>query len=98
MTAPTLRLVQRASDLVGTALWALGAALAIYFALFVMPDLPRRRADQERIRAREIAAENGLYCQGWGLRPGSHEHTLCLMDLQEFRARIEQRMVEDGGL
>jgi hypothetical protein len=29
------------------------------------------------------------------LAAGTHEHTLCTMDLQEIRARHEQRLADD---
>ena len=27
----------------------------------------------------------------------THEHTLCLLDLQEFRAKIEWRLADESG-
>jgi hypothetical protein len=29
------------------------------------------------------------------MEPGTHEHTLCTLDLQELRARIAQRIADD---
>jgi len=48
----------------------------------------------ERERAQELIAENQSYCTKWGLVPGTHEHTLCTMDVQEIRAKHERRLAE----
>jgi len=80
---------------VDTALWALVVAFVIFFAVMVAPKMPEYRAKQELIRARQIAAEHDGYCRKWGMAPGTHEHTVCAMDLQEFRTRVEQRVVDE---
>jgi len=88
-------LVQRAYGAVDTALWALLVAFVIFFAVVVAPKIPDNRAKQELMRARQIVAEHDSYCRKWGMQPGTHEHTTCTMDLQEFRARVEQRLVDE---
>jgi len=45
----------------------------------------------------QILEENRFYCEKWGLRPTTHEHVICTMDLNDIRAQAEQRLVEDGG-
>ena len=57
----------------------------------------RHLAEDQRVR--DIAAENEAYCEKWGMRAGSHEFMVCMLDVQEIRARDEQRIADDlGGL
>jgi hypothetical protein len=53
------------------------------------------RAIAERERTQELIAENNFYCKKWGLAAGTHEHTLCTMDVQEIRAKHEKRLADD---
>ena len=53
------------------------------------------RATLERQRAQQIVEENKFYCEKWGMRAGTHEHTLCTLDLQAIRATAEQRIADD---
>ncbi len=46
-------------------------------------------------RILEIAAENRSYCEKWGFAPGSPMHAACILDLEEFRAKIDQRTALD---
>jgi hypothetical protein len=87
-------LAPRLYGILHTALWA---GLAFWLAIVVssLPNLSEARAVAERQRALELIAENHFYCTKWGLAEGTHEHTLCTMDVQEMRAKHEKRVVDD---
>jgi hypothetical protein len=88
---------QRIFGIVHVALWSLLTAVALYLVL----SIPRMSAAQlaaAHQRALNIAEENRRYCEKWGMAPGTHEHTLCTLDLQELRSRIEQRIADDLAL
>jgi hypothetical protein len=93
--APTR--IQRTRWILGivhVALWSMLTAVA----LFLILSIPRMTATQlaaAHQRALNVAEENKRYCEKWGMEPGTHEHTLCTLDLQELRARIEQRIADD---
>jgi len=36
-----------------------------------------------------------FYCEKWGMKTGTHEHTLCTLDLQEIRAHEGARIASD---
>ena len=79
--------------------WRCGVCLVaflIFFAVFIAPRLPEARAEAERVRAQEIAAEHDLYCQGWGMGMATKLHDQCIRDLQEFRAKVERRFLADN--
>jgi hypothetical protein len=38
-------------------------------------------AAAERHRAQELTSENNFYCEKWGMAAGTHQHTICTMDL-----------------
>jgi len=91
----TMALLRVVHHEINLALWAILAASVIYFAAFVAPKLPDIRATAERIRLQQIAAENRMYCTRWGMGPQAAMHDRCLIDLQEFRTRIENRVTEN---
>jgi hypothetical protein len=76
------------------ALWGLLAAWAAV-ALFSIPRMSEARAVAERERMQEISAENRFFCEKWGSRANTHEHVICTMDLNDIRARTEERLTED---
>jgi hypothetical protein len=84
----------RLYGIVHTALWA---GLALWLAILVtsLPNISEARAVVERQRALELIAENHSYCKKWGLAEGTHEHTLCTIDVQEMRAKHEKRLADD---
>jgi hypothetical protein len=88
--------IRRVYDAVETALWAALFAFVLYFAAFVAPRLPEIRAQIERSRAEDIAAEHRDFCRKWF--PAADEHTLsqCVGDLQQFRASVEQRLADES--
>src|SRR5215472_4102855 len=94
LASTTWAWVRRITKIAPTVLWALAAAWA---AIMIMhyPRILEARATIERQRAQEIAEENRVYCEKWGLKAGTHEHTLCTLDLQEVRAEVEQRIADD---
>jgi hypothetical protein len=92
-----LAIVRRVYDLVETGLWAALFAFVIYFIIFDVPKLPEARAQAERVRAEEIAAENRLYCEMWILPAETYKFSQCLLDLQRFRARVEKRIADEDA-
>ena len=86
--------VRRITEIAPTVLWALAAAGAAIMITY-FPRILEARATIERQRAQEITEENRAYCEKWGLKAGTHEHTLCTLDLQEIRAKVEQRIADD---
>jgi hypothetical protein len=94
MQTRTRKVAPRLFTIVHTALWA---ALAVWTAIIVagIPRVTQALAAAERQRALDLAAESSFYCAKWGLAPGSHEHTLCTMDVQEIRERQQERLAGD---
>jgi hypothetical protein len=92
-SAAALQVVHRMHALVSAALWALFVAVVLWLMLN-LPNIMEARQRMERQLARELADENRLYCEKWGMPAGTHEHVLCVMDLQEIRARQEQRLAD----
>jgi hypothetical protein len=88
------KLAPRLYGILHAALWA-GLALWLTILIGSLPNLSEARAVAERQRALELIAENHFYCTKWGLAEGTHEHTLCTMDVQEMRAKHEKRVVDD---
>ena len=86
--------VLRITEIAPAVLWALAAAGAAITIMY-FPRILEARATIERQRAQEITEENRAYCEKWGLKAGTHEHTLCTLDLQEIRAKVEQRIADD---
>jgi hypothetical protein len=86
--------IRRIYDIVNTALWVLPVA----FVAVVMINIPqiseaRRKAELQRVQ--ETSEEDRFYCTKWGLRANTHEHLICMMDLDAIRANVEQRISED---
>jgi hypothetical protein len=72
------------------------AALAAWTAILIssIPRMTQASAVVARQRVQELIDENQSYCAKWGLVPGTHEYTLCTMDVQEIRAKHERRLAE----
>jgi hypothetical protein len=77
------------------ALWAILVGYVIFFLAFVVPNVPKAQSQAERLRAQEIAAEYKLYCEKWGMTEGTHAYTMCTHDLQQFREKVEKRMLDE---
>jgi hypothetical protein len=80
---------------VESGLWAVLVASVIYFTIHVLPHLPEIQARIESIRAAKVTAENSAYCEKWGMKKGTHEYTVCTIDLLEFRKNIEKEFADD---
>jgi hypothetical protein len=87
------KVAPRLFGIVHMVLWA-GLAAWLAILLNSLPRMSEARAIAERERAQELIAENQSYCTKWGLVPGTHEYTLCTMDVQEIRAKHERRLAE----
>jgi hypothetical protein len=86
----------RIYDNVHAAVWAASLAFAIWFVAIVVPRIPEARAQAETQRIHEIATEHEFYCQKWGKGAGSQLHAQCILDLQAFRAGVEQRLAVEA--
>lgn len=95
MTSRTLTIVHRIYDEAHAALWALLAAGALFFLAVVAPNIPEYRAQAERQRIAEIAAENRSFCEKLGMPAGTQQHTRCTLDVGALRARIARRMADE---
>jgi len=94
--SPNVRtIIFRVYDTVHMALWALLVAGTVFLLLHI-PQMRNARAIAEAQQAQEIAQENKLYCEKWGMRAGTHEHIICTMDLNAIRAKVEQRIADDS--
>ena len=91
-------LIGRVYDYVEVALWATLFAFVIYFVVFTIPNMREIRAQNERTQVQEITVENALYCEKFGMKVGTEKHNQCLLDLAEFRTKVEKRMHDDCGL
>jgi hypothetical protein len=94
VTPTTGTWISRIYEIARTTLWAVVAAWAAIMIMNI-PRIVEARATLERQRVQEIFEENRLYCEKWGMRAGTHEHTLCTLDLQEIRGKIEQHIADD---
>jgi hypothetical protein len=91
----TWAIIHRTYDNVHAALWAALLVFVLYFAVFVAPKLPEARARAESQRILEISTESRFYCKKWKMLEGTHENAQCRLDLQEIRAKVEQRIADD---
>jgi hypothetical protein len=94
----TITVVRKVYDNVELALWAALLAFVIYGVTCVAPNLPQAARRAENLRALKIAEDNSSYCERWGLKRGTQEHTLCAVDLYELRKRIEQEFADEAGI
>ena len=69
-------------------------AFAVYFLAFIAPKLPEAAARTERLRIQEISQENEEYCVKWQMGLGTKMHDQCVFDLQELRAKVENRIAD----
>lgn len=90
----TLALLQSIYDSVHLALWAILAAFVIFFLAFIAPKLPEVAARAEALRSQEILQENEGYCAKWQMGPGTKMHDQCISDLQELRAKVQNRFAD----
>lgn len=90
----TLALVHSIYDTVNLALWAILAAFVVFFLAFIVPKLPEAAARAERLRIQEITQENEAYCAKWQMGLGTTMHDQCISDLQELRAKVQNRFAD----
>jgi hypothetical protein len=93
-----LTLVRVIYDEVNLALWAIAVTLLCYVVIFVLPNVPAARMRVEALRAEQINAENEWYCQRWHMGPATEMHAQCIMDLQQLRTSIENRIAEESDI
>jgi hypothetical protein len=86
--------VHRVSNTIYVACLSLLAAFLVMF-IVNFPRILDAQAIAQRQHVLEIAAENRSYCEKWGMKSGTREHTQCTLDLQEIRTRVEQHFSED---
>jgi hypothetical protein len=77
-------------DCVECVLWALLLAFVLYFVIVLLPHLPENARRAKSLRALNIAEDNRVLCEKWGMKRGTYEHVLCAMDLQQLREKIKQ--------
>lgn len=77
-----------------TALWALLAAAVIWFGIH-LPSILHAHAIAEQRLILEDAEEDRALCEKWGMKNGTHQHTLCTFDLQAMRAKILKRALSN---
>ncbi len=88
--------IERVYDHVHLALWSALIVFLLFFALFILPNVPAEQARQKAIRILQNEAEYNFYCRGWGLMPGTRLYAQCLADLAQFRRKVEKQFVEDN--
>jgi len=71
---------------------ALSVPFWLYVGIFVAPDA--QRAYQQHKEA-AIQRESAMFCTKYGSPAGSGEHTSCVQDLIDMRARDERRVAAE---
>jgi hypothetical protein len=66
-------------------------SLSLY-AIFVSGPAARELAEQQM--AEELAAENRMFCENFGMPAGTREHELCTEALMAIRARQDKRQAD----
>ena len=94
----TMTVVRKAYDNVELALWTAVLALVIHGVIWVAPGVPQAARQAENIRALTTAEDNSSYCERWGMKRGTREHTLCSADLYELRKRVGQAFADEAGI
>ena len=90
----TLAIVQSVYDYVHMALWATLVAFVVFFLAFIVPRMPEAASRAERIRIQEISQENEDYCAKWQMGLATKRHNQCILDLQEFRWKVQNRFAD----
>jgi hypothetical protein len=87
-------ITSRIYRIVHTVLW-IGLAICLAGIVRFLPEASGARARAERHQLMEMVMENKFYCEKWGMAAGTHEHTICTMDIQEIRAKHSMRLADD---
>jgi hypothetical protein len=77
------------------ALWATLFAVVIYLTIFVLPKLPEIHAHNAIVRVQEISAESAWLCEKLNIKRGSDRYNQCLLDVGEFRGKVERRAYDE---
>jgi hypothetical protein len=77
-------------------MWAMLAAFVIYFITFVLPKIPENKAQRERVQVIEIGAENASLCEKLNIKRGTDKYNQCLLDVGEFRRKVEKRADDES--
>jgi hypothetical protein len=93
-----LETVRAIYDEVNLALWAIAAVLVVYVVVVILPKAPEMRARADLLRTQEVNAENEWYCQRWHMGAMSPMHERCIMDLQQLRTSIENRLADENDI
>ena len=88
--------IKKIYDTVHMILWAILVAFVLWFTAFIVPKLPEIRAQAEILQHDEIAAEDNLYCGKLGMGAKTAMYQQCISYLQEYRAKIEQRIANEN--
>ena len=73
------------------ALWAILLTGALFFAVFVAPEIPTIQRHAVAAEAAQFISQCSRYCEKWGFSRGSLRHAECMQDLKQFRADIEAK-------
>jgi len=90
----TLAIARSIYDYVQLALWAILAALVLFFLTYTVPRLPEFSARAAALRVQEISQENEGYCAKWQMGLETKMHDQCISDLQELRWKAENRFAD----
>ena len=90
-----LESIGRIYDNVEIALWSMMLSFVIYFFAFIVPKLPEIRDWAEQVLAKEIAAENAYYCENFWMKANTQKYEQCLLDLGDFRLKVENRIYDE---
>jgi hypothetical protein len=90
---PQARKSLRAMQNVANTVFVAFALAAAVFLLFAVPKGMSSRATAETALLLEIAGENRTYCEKWGMKFGTSEHSVCAQDLQRIRESHTDRIV-----
>ena len=83
-------------DNVHIALWAMLVSFVFYFLTIIAPNIPAAQAKYQRDRIQQIATEHEFYCNKWGMGARTQAHDQCILDLQAFRAQVENRIYDEN--
>jgi hypothetical protein len=91
MSRKIREIASRVYDNIEIAMWAMLFAFVIYVITFVLPKLPEIQAQRTRVRVEEIGAENASLCEKLSIKRGIEKYNQCLLDVGEFRSKVEKR-------
>ena len=95
MSTKFWEIAKRIHHNVEVALAATLFAFVMYLAVFIFPKMPEIQAQYARVRAQEISVENDLLCEKLSIKRGSDRYNQCLLDVGEFRGKVERRAYDE---